>query len=297
MMFFPFILAVISLLLSVLYKSSEFNTDVLLEQTVLPPRVLLLTAHPDDECFFFAPTILALRRSSSSPEIFSLCLSSGNADGLGERRKGELVRSLDILGVDKDSRWIIEHPQLQDNITQQWDAEIIAEVLRPFVIENHITSVRNQIQLHEVYTLTVLSRQVLTFDTKGISLHPNHFSLPLGASYLIKSLSSSSHTSVPRLFSLVTVPVLSKYAGLPSAILVRLGIIFQTFEPTVDSLPVFISGIPDYLTTVRAILAHDSQMVWFRYLYITFSRYMWVNEWIEFKTQKGVGQNPLYTTI
>lgn len=277
-MFFPFILAVISLLLSVLYKPSEFNTDVLLEQTVSPPRVLLLTAHPDDECFFFAPTILALRRSSSSPEIFSLCLSSGNADGLGERRKGELVRSLDILGVDKDNRWIIEHPQLQDNITQQWDAEIIAEVLRPFVIENHITS-------------------VLTFDTKGISLHPNHFSLPLGASYLIKSLSSSSHTSVPRLFSLVTVPVLSKYAGLPSAILVRLGIIFQTFEPTVDSLPVFISGIPDYLTTVRAILAHDSQMVWFRYLYITFSRYMWVNEWIEFKTQKGVGQNPLYTTI
>jgi N-acetylglucosaminylphosphatidylinositol deacetylase len=278
MMFFPFILAVITLLLSVLYKPSEFNTDVLLEQTVSPPRVLLLTAHPDDECFFFAPTILALRRSSSSPEIFSLCLSSGNADGLGERRKGELVRSLDILGVDKDNRWIIEHPQLQDNITQQWDAEIIAEVLRPFVIENHITS-------------------VLTFDTKGISLHPNHFSLPLGASYLIKSLSSSSHTSVPRLFSLVTVPVLSKYAGLPSAILVRLGIIFQTFEPTVDSLPVFISGIPDYLTTVRAILAHDSQMVWFRYLYITFSRYMWVNEWIEFKTQKGVGQNPLYTTI
>lgn len=277
-MFFPFILAVISLLLSVLYKPSEFNTDVLLEQTVSPPRVLLLTAHPDDECFFFAPTILALRRSSSSPEIFSLCLSSGNADGLGERRKGELVRSLDILGVDKDNRWIIEHLQLQDNITQQWDAEIIAEVLRPFVIENHITS-------------------VLTFDTKGISLHPNHFSLPLGASYLIKSLSSSSHTSVPRLFSLVTVPVLSKYAGLPSAILVRLGIIFQTFEPTVDSLPVFISGIPDYLTTVRAILAHDSQMVWFRYLYITFSRYMWVNEWIEFKTQKGVGQNPLYTTI
>jgi N-acetylglucosaminylphosphatidylinositol deacetylase len=161
MMFFPFILAVISLLLSVLYKPSEFNTDVLLEQTVSPPRVLLLTAHPDDECFFFAPTILALRRSSSSPEIFSLCLSSGNADGLGERRKGELVRSLDILGVDKDNRWIIEHPcvtllhgfhksltscfrQLQDNITQQWDAEIIAEVLRPFVIENHITSVRNQ---------------------------------------------------------------------------------------------------------------------------------------------------------
>ncbi|KAG1767748.1 putative deacetylase LmbE-like domain-containing protein [Suillus occidentalis] len=268
MMFFPFFLAAVSLLLSILYKSSEFNTDTLSEQTASSPRVLLLTAHPDDECFFFAPTILALRRSSSSPEIFSLCLSSGNADGIGERRKGELARSLDILGVEKDNRWIIEHPQLQDNITQQWEAEVIAEVLRPVVIEHHITS-------------------VLTFDTKGISLHPNHFSLPLGASYLIKSLSSSSHTSVPRLFSLVTVPVLSKYTGLPSAILSRLGLISQTSEPTMDSLPVFISGIPDYLTTVRAILAHDSQMVWFRYLYMTFSRYMWVNEWVEIKTQKA----------
>lgn len=164
-MFFPFFLAAVSLLLSILYESSEFNTDALSEQTASPPRVLLLTAHPDDECFFFAPTILALRRSSSSPEIFSLCLSSGNADGIGERRKGELARSLDILGVEKDNRWIIEHPcviplhrvhesltscfrRLQDNITQQWEAEVIAEVLRPFVIEHHITSVRNQIYLH-----------------------------------------------------------------------------------------------------------------------------------------------------
>ncbi|KAG2069107.1 LmbE-like protein [Suillus decipiens] len=271
MIFFPFILAVVSLLLSVFYKPFESNTDALSEQTTSPPRFLLLTAHPDDECFFFAPTILALQRSSSSPEIFSLCLSSGNADGIGERRKGELVHSLDILGVEKDNRWIIDHPLLQDNITQQWDAEIIAEVLRPFVVEHHITS-------------------VLTFDIKGISLHPNHFSLPLGASYLIKSLSSSPHTSVPRLFSLVTVPVLPKYAGLPSAILARLGVVsqaFLAFEPTVDSLPVFISGIPDYLTTVKAILAHDSQMVWFRYLYMTFSRYMWVNEWVEFRAQEA----------
>ncbi|KAG1776847.1 putative deacetylase LmbE-like domain-containing protein, partial [Suillus placidus] len=265
MMIFPFILAAVSLLLSAFYKSYEFNTAALLERTASHPRVLLLTAHPDDECFFFAPTILALRRSSSSPEIFSLCLSSGNADGIGQRRKGELVR------IEKDNRWVIEHPQLQDNITQQWDAEIIAEVLRPFVIEHHITS-------------------VLTFDIKGISSHPNHLSLPLGASYLIESLSSSSHTPVPRLFSLVTVPVLPKYTGLPSAILARIGVIsqaFVVFEPTVDSLPVFISGIPDYLTTARAILAHDSQMVWFRYLYMTFSRYMWVNEWVEFKTQKA----------
>lgn len=109
-MIIPFILAALCLLLSVIYKPFEINSDVLLQRTASPSCVLLLTAHPDDECFFFAPTILALRRSSLSPQIFSLCLSTGNADGMGERRKEELGRSLDILGVDEDKRWIIEHP-------------------------------------------------------------------------------------------------------------------------------------------------------------------------------------------
>ena len=109
-MIFPFLLAALSLLLAVAHKPFEFNADALLQGAALPPRVLLLTAHPDDECFFFAPTILALRRSNLNPEIFSLCLSTGNADGIGERRKTELGHSLDILGVDEDKRRIVEHP-------------------------------------------------------------------------------------------------------------------------------------------------------------------------------------------
>ena len=72
------------------------------------PRVLLLTAHPDDECMFFAPTILALQRADI--EVFSLCLSTGNADGLGSVRKSELEGSLDILGISPGKRWAIDHP-------------------------------------------------------------------------------------------------------------------------------------------------------------------------------------------
>ena len=40
-------------------------------------RVLFVIAHPDDECMFFAPTILALTRSGQY-DVFLLCLSSGN---------------------------------------------------------------------------------------------------------------------------------------------------------------------------------------------------------------------------
>ncbi len=37
--------------------------------------VLLVTAHPDDECMFFAPTILSFRETARPP--FLLCLSQG----------------------------------------------------------------------------------------------------------------------------------------------------------------------------------------------------------------------------
>ena len=78
-------------------------------------NVLLLTAHPDDECMFFAPTLLALTsaqrtKDSRAYDVFSLCMSSGNADGLGDVRKGELGRSLDVLGVPAGQRWVLDEP-------------------------------------------------------------------------------------------------------------------------------------------------------------------------------------------
>lgn len=39
-------------------------------------RILLITAHPDDECMFFAPIVLSLGRSVRA-EVFLLCLSEG----------------------------------------------------------------------------------------------------------------------------------------------------------------------------------------------------------------------------
>ncbi len=77
-------------------------------------RILLLTAHPDDECMFFAPTILKLsafaqHHNQSSPELHSLCLSNGDADGLGVRRELELQGSLDVLGISRDNSMILSH--------------------------------------------------------------------------------------------------------------------------------------------------------------------------------------------
>jgi N-acetylglucosaminylphosphatidylinositol deacetylase len=73
-----------------------------------PARILLVTAHPDDESFFFAPTLLSLL--TRPPLVFSLCLSIGDADGLGAIRKDELASSLDVLGVDESRRWVVDSP-------------------------------------------------------------------------------------------------------------------------------------------------------------------------------------------
>ncbi|KAF8724731.1 hypothetical protein AX14_008635 [Amanita brunnescens Koide BX004] len=221
---------------------------------VRPPfaarRILLLTAHPDDECLFFAPTLLALAHQP----VYSLTLSTGNADGLGNLRRRELHGSLNVLGVSPDRRWAIDHPRLQDNITQYWDADVIAEVVRPYVVQ------------HDIDT-------ILTFDDHGVSGHPNHQSLPSGVQQLIRNYNDSSSLP-PQLFTLVSVPLATKYSSVISPLLAKA--IVQFYSPT----PVFVSGMQEYWRAVQAMRQHESQLVWFRYLYVGFSRYMWVNEWV-----------------
>lgn len=99
-------------------------------------RYLLLTAHPDDEAMFFAPTILGLLgrapvvqaqvdaseqtvlsgKSDTGSPLYSLCLSVGDADGLGNTRREELAQSLNVLAIDADKRWIVDHPYVAKNI-------------------------------------------------------------------------------------------------------------------------------------------------------------------------------------
>ncbi|KAG6868746.1 hypothetical protein C0993_011325 [Termitomyces sp. T159_Od127] len=231
-------------------------------------NVLLLTAHPDDECMFFAPTLRALLRAETP--VYSLCLSVGNADGLGTIRRDELARSLDVLDVPPHRRFVIDHPDLQDNFTARWDADTIASVLQPYVQSNNIET-------------------ILTFDAGGISGHPNHCSLPDGVAHL---------PAPPKLYTLVTRPTYVKYLGVLAPLLAKFSLyqdrvqlypaVSQPFHQllrlaTRTSRPklVVVSGIYEYLTALQAMRAHVSQLVWFRWLYVSFSRYMWVNELVE----------------
>ena len=153
-----------------------------------------------------------------------------------------------------------------------------------------------------------MSQQILTFDDQGISGHPNHKSLPEGVKHLLKQYNYTSAYPRPRLFTLTTHPVGAKYNAILAPIYGKLVLYgAQVFDELDDLLlrvahnfgfgntwmrrsdagiarrtsPVFISGIREYLTALRAMRQHQSQLVWFRWLYVSFSRYMWINEWVE----------------
>src|ERR1700761_6318356 len=108
-----FPLGIIGLWLYTAYMSHTFPT-------LTGKRIVLLIAHPDDEAMFFAPTVLALTKPELQNDFRILCLSTGknvttrpfsqeltaitgNADGLGDVRKTELVKSALHLGVRSEA--------------------------------------------------------------------------------------------------------------------------------------------------------------------------------------------------
>jgi N-acetylglucosaminylphosphatidylinositol deacetylase len=123
--------AVLALAVAYLHSSAQSDNSIARQlnptgSKAFDGNILLLTAHPDDECMFFAPTILALaalqqpsfssRNPTSSPSLYSLCMSVGNADGLGAVRKYELESSLDLLGIDTDKRLVVDHPYVLNTL-------------------------------------------------------------------------------------------------------------------------------------------------------------------------------------
>jgi len=244
-----------------------------------PPRVLLLTAHPDDETFFFGPTVTSLipvpmaesQRANTLdsvtptfPQVYSLCLSVGNADGLGDTRRRELGESLDVLGVAENKRWILDKLEFQDDMNAKWDAGLIADTVYKYITDYNIST-------------------ILTFDSYGISGHPNHFSLYHGVSHLLASLPAGSSYPVAA-YSLKSKPLIIKYTGILAPMLIKLKVIFSrtSVHGTQGSnfvRPIFVAGLKEYRRAVSATLRHRSQRAWFRWLYMAFSQYMWVNEW------------------
>ncbi|KAL8304515.1 hypothetical protein RB597_004330 [Gaeumannomyces tritici] len=254
-------------------------------------RICLLIAHPDDEAMFFSPTVLALTRPETGNHVKIMCLSSGNADGLGETRKKELVKSGMLLGLrNEEDVTVIESESFPDSMTTTWDPTAISELLTSAFAPD----------AGRAPDIDIL----VTFDSQGVSSHPNHISLYHGARAFASSLRRGGSGTLA-LYSLTSVSFLRKYTSILDAVATLAtswgfaaggppskaegghpgGLVFMNplsggsgggGAPTGhDSRP----GGRNVATAWRAMTeAHLSQMVWFRYGWITLSRYMVVND-------------------
>ncbi|KAL3473138.1 putative deacetylase LmbE-like domain-containing protein [Aspergillus californicus] len=255
-------------------------------------RICLLIAHPDDEAMFFAPTLLALTKPELGNHIKILCLSSGDADGLGSIRKEELTKSALRLGIRAESDvLVLDDPRFKDNITTEWLKTDVAGLLSAtFAPDNNTTTApstrkRASKELAPTASIDIL----LTFDPKGISNHPNHRSLHHGALHFLHTLMKNApgYTCPVSVYTLTTTNLLRKYIGIMDAPLTMFGgVVDSLFSGTKknkkDQMPLrllFVSSISEWMTAQSAMVkAHKSQMVWFRWGWIGIGRYMVVND-------------------
>lgn len=209
-------------------------------------NALLVIAHPDDECMFFTPTISVLRELGVV--VYVLCLSSGNADGLGSRRREELKRSCASMGIE--SPVIVDNTLLQDGMHSRWPAEQVAR------------EIENAIKI-----LQVDIGAIITFDEHGVSRHPNHCDTSTGVR-LWYSQQAGQGMFTPRLFFLHSAPIPVKYSG-PISLWLPIPKVRGLYLATPKEQ---CSGL-----AYQAMLQHSSQFVWFRRLFVTFSSYMHLN--------------------
>ncbi|XP_056140754.1 N-acetylglucosaminyl-phosphatidylinositol de-N-acetylase isoform X2 [Lampris incognitus] len=119
-------------------------------------RALIVAAHPDDECMFFAPTILNLVELKACVHL--LCLSQGNYYNQGAERKKELVNSCAVLGIPASRVTIVDHKNLPDDPNVEWRIPLTSSLIM------------NHLRAHSF-------NMVLTFDGRGVSGHPNHIAI------------------------------------------------------------------------------------------------------------------------
>ncbi|PZC80634.1 hypothetical protein B5X24_HaOG214201 [Helicoverpa armigera] len=205
-------------------------------------RVLVVVAHPDDECMFFGPTIFRLCEQGADVHI--LCLSNGNFEGKGKIRRKELWEACLELGVPNQNICIIMDDRLKDNPRLQWPVPVIAKL-----IHHHV-------EVIDVDTL-------VTFDRGGVSGHANHSAVFYAVAYMFVEKLIPQRCTV---YTLDSVNIFRKYIGfldLPLSFLLSSKRYFLRWTES--------------RRIVRAMKRHRSQMVWFRYLYVFFSRYMIIN--------------------
>jgi N-acetylglucosaminylphosphatidylinositol deacetylase len=245
---------------------------------------VLVTAHPDDESMFFLPTVVRLLDAGA--EVWLLCLTTGNYDGLGESRSQELHRACqDVIGIQKvillDELAFADHPN------------------RAWPIEETSSSIQTALQqaVEQEPDKKFRSIDLITFDQEGVSNHVNHRDTFFAVRHFYdhqKIISKKSHSLPPirALWTLDTVknpcikyiPVLEWllliifWCGLDSDwLLSKPAALDSDGCDSCDSCVVQVYRMHQPALNWKAMAAHHSQFVWYRRLFVVFSCYTYHN--------------------
>ncbi|EPY52538.1 pig-L [Schizosaccharomyces cryophilus OY26] len=231
----------------------DFSTES--RSKLLKDHVLFVFAHPDDESMFFGPTLEYLSQHPNV-QVHLLCLSNGNADGLGWIRQSELVKAASLFHIPKHNIQIISDKKLRDGMYERWDPVVIGKHIYNYMTEKNI-------------------KLAITFDKDGISGHPNHKACFYGA------LNAAKMVVDMQLYTLKSVGFLQKYLYWLDCCRMVLGQFIYSKQKYLA-----IEAKKQSVKTIRKAMieGHQSQMVWFRYAWINLSRYMFLNELEEVQT-------------
>lgn len=253
------------------------------EYEIINPRVLTVITNPRSimQCIVTLSLMCGTERREFS-EVFVLSVSPGKGEGEVEGWN----KALDIAGVEKDRRFVLD---AQEENAAGWDPEIIAQRIEPFVIENAIDT-------------------ILTYDPK--TPNPYNANVSQGVTTLLSSSSLASHISLlaskpttqdqnrnkdeprihPRAYHLVSHPAYRSFLG------PLLTPIFERFALaifTIRSNPGEAHAKGEKVPTVFAMDLRGYGRNWlalgslWKYLDLmelascVFGRDLWVNQWIE----------------
>ncbi|XP_035207427.1 N-acetylglucosaminyl-phosphatidylinositol de-N-acetylase-like isoform X2 [Stegodyphus dumicola] len=168
-------------------------------------------------------------------------------------RKRELRASCKILGIPAGNLVIIEDSKLPDDPKKFWDKKRVAVIILKYVQQ-------------------LSANVVISFDEGGVSGHLNHIAIHHGLKYLtLKKLLPPGC----EVLQLKSVSLIQKYIGL-------FGVPLCCLRENIY----YVSKYNDIRTAQKSMKAHQSQYVWFRKLYILFSRYLYVNTFEEMMFNK-----------
>ncbi|KAJ5893436.1 hypothetical protein N7495_005127 [Penicillium taxi] len=255
-------------------------------------RICLLIAHPDDEAMFFAPTVLALTKPELGNHLKILCFSTGDAEGLGETRRKELQKSAKHLGIrDESDVFILNDPaRFPDSMTANWLENDVSSLLTSAFAPDLAATLNGTAKKDPKKAPTATIDVFITFDQQGVSNHPNHRSLYHGALYFLRLLMKEKpgFACPVTLYTLTSTSIFRKYLGVLDAPLSMLhGVVANIWSRVGGARKggpgparlLFVSSISEWFTARGAMVScHKSQMVWFRWGWITLGRYMTVND-------------------